>query len=82
MHTVTSPDGTSIAYRRSGDGPALLLIHGATADHSTTWRIVGPMLERRFTVYAMDHRGRDARVIVLPGQQHAAVYTAPEALRA
>jgi pimeloyl-ACP methyl ester carboxylesterase len=58
MHTVTSTDGTRIAFWRSGTGPPLLLIHGATADHTTTWRFVLPELERRFTVYAMDRRGR------------------------
>lgn len=60
MHTVTSRDGTRIAYWRSGrsDGPSLLLIHGATADHSTTWRRVLPLLEPHLTVYVMDRRGR------------------------
>jgi pimeloyl-ACP methyl ester carboxylesterase len=58
MHTVTSKDGTRIAFWRSGAGPPLLLVHGAIADHSTTWRFVLPELERRFTVYAMDRRGR------------------------
>lgn len=58
MHTVTSQDGTNIAYWRSGAGSPLLLIHGATADHTTTWRFVLPEMERRFTVYAMDRRGR------------------------
>lgn len=58
MHTVTSRDGTPIAYWRSGHGPPLLLVHGVVADHSTTWRLVLPELEKRFTVYAMDRRGR------------------------
>lgn len=58
MLTVTSGDGTRIAFWRSGSGPPLLLVHGATADHTTTWRFVLPALERRFTVYAMDRRGR------------------------
>jgi pimeloyl-ACP methyl ester carboxylesterase len=58
MQTVTSGDGTPIAYWRSGDGPALLLVHGATADHTTTWRFVIEEFERVFTVYAMDRRGR------------------------
>lgn len=60
MRTIESSDGTRIAFWRSGDGPPLLLVHGATADHATTWRLVLPELERRFTVYAMDRRGRGA----------------------
>jgi pimeloyl-ACP methyl ester carboxylesterase len=60
MLTVASRDGTRIAFWRSGVGPPLLLVHGATADHSTTWRFVLPQLEKRFTVYVMDRRGRGA----------------------
>jgi pimeloyl-ACP methyl ester carboxylesterase len=59
MHTVTSADGTPIAYRRSGSGPPLLLVHGTTADH-TRWATISPALEEHFTVYAMDRRGRGA----------------------
>jgi pimeloyl-ACP methyl ester carboxylesterase/ketosteroid isomerase-like protein len=58
LHTVTSRDGTRIAFWRSGSGPPLLLVHGATADHTTTWRFVLSELENRFTVYSMDRRGR------------------------
>jgi pimeloyl-ACP methyl ester carboxylesterase len=57
MMTVTSKDGTSVAYRRSGAGPPLVLVHGTTADH-TRWARVLPELEPHFTVYAMDRRGR------------------------
>ena len=39
--------------------PPLLLIHGATADH-TTWRVAGPLLARSRRVFAMDRRGRGA----------------------
>lgn len=60
MNTVVSGDGTHIAYWCSGAGVPLLLVHGATADHSTTWRLVSPRLEQHFTVYTMDRRGRGA----------------------
>lgn len=60
MLTATSRDGTRIAFWRSGTGPALLLVHGAIADHSTTWRLVLSLLNERWTVYAMDRRGRGA----------------------
>jgi pimeloyl-ACP methyl ester carboxylesterase len=69
MEHITSGDGTRIAVWRSGTGPPLLLVHGSTYDHTTAWRFVVPELERRFTVYAMDRRGRggsgDSRVYEL-----------------
>jgi pimeloyl-ACP methyl ester carboxylesterase len=54
---VVSEDGTPIAVWRSGDGPPLLLVHGAAADHSR-WAPVLPALEQHFTVLAVDRRGR------------------------
>ena len=57
MEHVTSTDGTIIGYERKGAGPALLLVHGTTADHRR-WSGVGKHFERHFTVYAMDRRGR------------------------
>ncbi len=55
--TVASADGTRIAVWRSGSGPPLVLVHGAIGDH-TRWAPVIPALEERFTVPAMDRRGR------------------------
>lgn len=57
METVTSRDGTPIAYWQSGSGPPLVLVHGTTADHGR-WAGVLPALERSYTVYAVDRRGR------------------------
>ena len=57
--TVTSLDGTPIAYWRSGEGQPLLLVHGTAADHGR-WRPVLPVFEERFTVCAVDRRGRGA----------------------
>ncbi len=57
QQTVTSVDGTSIVYWRSGEGPPLVLVHGAAADRSR-WAPVLPAFEQRFTVYAVDRRGR------------------------
>lgn len=56
---VTSPDGVPIAVFSAGDGPPLVLVHGAAADH-TTFRVVGPRLSERFTIHAIDRRGRGA----------------------
>lgn len=55
--TVVAKDGTQIAYRRGGEGPPLVLIHGTAADHSR-WAPVLPAFEQHFTVYAVDRRGR------------------------
>ena len=62
---IAAPDGTEIAVFTTGSGPPLLLIHGASADH-TTYRVVGPLLARRYTVHAMDRRGRGASGDVEP----------------
>jgi pimeloyl-ACP methyl ester carboxylesterase len=56
---ITSKDGTPIAVFSAGDGPPLILVHGATADH-TTWRTSGPLLAARHTTHAVDRRGRGA----------------------
>jgi pimeloyl-ACP methyl ester carboxylesterase len=56
---VGSSDGTPIAVFTSGIGPPLILVHGASADH-TTFRVIGPVLARHFTVHAIDRRGRGA----------------------
>ena len=54
---VTSSDGTRLAVWRDGSGPALVAVHGTTADH-TRWMHVAPRLTSQFTVYLMDRRGR------------------------
>lgn len=59
MDTVISSDGTRISYAVSGKGPTLVLVHGTTADH-TRWAGILPNLNVRFTVFAMDRRGRGA----------------------
>jgi pimeloyl-ACP methyl ester carboxylesterase len=59
MSTVMSRDGTTIAFERSGEGPALILVDGALCHRS-----FGPMaplaelLAPDFTVYRYDRRGR------------------------
>ncbi len=57
MEKVISKDGTPIAYEKSGHGPALVLVHGTSADHGR-WAVILPQLQERYTVYAMDRRGR------------------------
>lgn len=54
---VDSSDGTPIAYRVSGSGEPMLLVHGS-ATSSADWLFVLPLLRDRFTVVTMDRRGR------------------------
>ncbi len=56
--TVPSNDGVAISVQKAGSGPALLLVHGALLNGSLSWGAVLPKLAERFTVYAMDRRGR------------------------
>jgi len=59
MPTVTSADGTTIAYETTGTGPALILVDGAMC-----YRDQGPArdlanaLAADYTVYFYDRRGR------------------------
>ena len=59
MNQIRSKDGTTIAYERSGSGPALILVDGALCS-----RAFGPsarlaaLLARHFTVISYDRRGR------------------------
>lgn len=59
MSAVVSRDGTSIAYTKTGQGPAVVLVDGAMCS-----RNFGPMgelsalLAPQFTVYMYDRRGR------------------------
>jgi pimeloyl-ACP methyl ester carboxylesterase/GNAT superfamily N-acetyltransferase len=64
---VPSADGTPIAAFQTGrpDGPPLILVHGASADH-TTFRVIGPLLGEAFDLYAIDRRGRGASGDTLP----------------
>lgn len=57
METIPAKDGTSIAYRRSGTGPPLILVHGTGGSH-VRWAPILSALEPHFSLYAVDRRGR------------------------
>ena len=48
--------GTTIHVVKGGQGPPLLLLHGAPQTH-ITWRLVAPELARQYTVVVPDLRG-------------------------
>src|SRR5262245_34089346 len=54
---ATSDDGTRIAYERSGSGPPLVLVHGTSVERFS-FRFLEPLLRDRFTLCAVDRRGR------------------------
>jgi pimeloyl-ACP methyl ester carboxylesterase len=57
--TVTSADGTMIAYERTGHGPALILIDAAGHYRGfTSFAGLIDLLTSTFTVYHYDRRGR------------------------
>ncbi|HEY2888474.1 MAG TPA: alpha/beta fold hydrolase, partial [Candidatus Limnocylindrales bacterium] len=69
---VESPDGTPIAWwenpgtaRSSNPRPTLILVHGATADH-TAFRAVAPRFAASRQVISIDRRGRGASGDRLP----------------
>jgi pimeloyl-ACP methyl ester carboxylesterase len=57
LRHVTSPDGVPIACQVEGDGPPLVMVHGASAGR-WGWDLVRPHLQQDFTVWALDRRGR------------------------
>jgi pimeloyl-ACP methyl ester carboxylesterase len=58
MQRVASANGVKVSYDSYGSGPPLVLVHGSFSDHYTNWEFVKPILEQRFTVYAVARRGR------------------------
>jgi pimeloyl-ACP methyl ester carboxylesterase len=67
MPTVTSKDGTTVAYSALGQGPAVILVDGATGFR---WygepSELAQLLAADFTVYCYDRRGRGESSDTLP----------------
>src|SRR5688572_29856222 len=67
MTSVTSRDGTRIAFEKTGNGPALIIVSGALSHR----RLYGDtallrMLGEHFTTYTYDRRGRGESADVQP----------------
>jgi pimeloyl-ACP methyl ester carboxylesterase len=58
IHRAKSADGTEIAGRVFGQGPPLVLVHGALHDGDIAWEAMVPHLSDRFTCYLPSLRGR------------------------
>ena len=65
-HTLSSPDGTTIAYDSRGEGPALILVDGALTVQSSGTGELATLLAPHFTVYGFDRRGRGKSGDTLP----------------
>jgi len=59
LQTVTSADGTTIAFDKLGSGPAVVLVCGGSVDRQSNAGLAG-FLASDFTVYNFDRRGRNA----------------------
>src|SRR5262245_44007413 len=60
MKTVSSKDGTTIAFDQSGNGPAVILVDGALQYRAFDqgMKELADLLSKHFTVYRYDRRGR------------------------
>lgn len=63
MDKVISKDGTSIAFDKTGNGPALVLVDGAFcfSAYGVTPKLV-PLLSDTFTVYSLAQRRYDTKL--------------------
>jgi pimeloyl-ACP methyl ester carboxylesterase len=64
--STASTDGTQIGWEQTGQGPAIVVVHGGfrAAEH---YRALAAALSPRFTVVAYDRRGRGASGPALAG---------------
>jgi pimeloyl-ACP methyl ester carboxylesterase len=65
MKHVISRDGTRIAFEKTGEGRALIIVGGALGDHHF-YEPLAKALAKTFTVYNFDRRGRGQSTDTLP----------------
>jgi pimeloyl-ACP methyl ester carboxylesterase len=58
VETVTSRDGTAIAFEKRGRGPAVILVGGGLNSRTVGPTDLAKLLAPRFTTYIHDRRGR------------------------
>ena len=75
MHTVTSKDGTTIAYDKQGSGPTVILVGGALSyrKFSKMEEIAEKLAARGLTVVNYDRRGRGDSTEATPFAHETAV---------
>nr|WP_235733530.1 alpha/beta hydrolase [Mycobacteroides chelonae] len=59
LRYVASSDGVRLSLTVSGEGPPLVMVHGAM-DSGATWSDVATELQRDFTCFLIDRRGHGA----------------------
>jgi pimeloyl-ACP methyl ester carboxylesterase len=66
--SVTSEDGTNIAFDRSGEGPSVILVEGAFRHRAIDQRTaqLAALLSPHFTVFRYDRRGRGGSGDTMP----------------
>lgn len=67
---IVKTKGADINFRRGGEGPPVLLLHGYPQTHAM-WHAVAPELARHFTVIAADLRGYGGSSKPPGGADHA-----------
>ena len=68
--TIQTSAGVSINAVSAGQGPPVLLMHGAPQTH-VSWRLVAPELAKDYTVVATDLRGYGDSSVPPDGERHA-----------
>lgn len=58
IHRAVSADGTEISGRVHGQGPPLVLVHGALHDGDIAWSALVSHLTERFTCFLPSLRSR------------------------
>ncbi|WP_191987025.1 alpha/beta fold hydrolase [Mycobacteroides franklinii] len=59
LRYVASPDGVRLSLTVSGEGPPLVMVHGAM-DSGASWSDVAAELQHDFTCFLVDRRGHGA----------------------